>query len=173
MHFPKSTLECANFAKKYVQTADLSDYRGIVAVSGDGLVYEIFNGLATRADAKEAIKTPVAQIPGGSANALACSLSYIANEPFRGMSLNDLATTVTFNLIKSKPTPLDIVSIQLCDKTVVQSFLSVQWAITADVDLESEKLRFLGEMRFTVGAIKRILGRHSFLEYFFFIGKKG
>lgn len=162
-------LEYANFAKEYVQTANLSDYRGIVAVSGDGLIYEIFNGLATRADATEAIKIPIAQIPGGSANALACSLSYIANETFRNLTLDEFATAMTFNLIKSKPIPLDIVSIQLCDKTVIQSFLSVQWAIIADVDLESEKFRYLGEMRFTIGAIKRILdlriyrGRISFL----------
>jgi sphingosine kinase len=145
---------------------DLEEYRGIVAVSGDGLVYEIFNGLGSRADAKEAIKIPIAQIPGGSANAFACSLSYAADEVFRNLTLDEFATAMTFNLIKSKPTPLDIVSIQLCDKTVVQSFLSVQWAIIADVDLESEKYRFLGEMRFTIGAIKRILGIYFYFYFF-------
>ena len=116
--------------------------------------------MAERKDCNEAIKIPIGQIPGGSANALACSLSYVANETFRSLSLEEFATAMTFNLIKSKPIPLDIVSIQLCDQTVVQSFLSVQWAIIADVDLESEKFRYLGEIRFTIGAIKRILGKN-------------
>lgn len=161
--------EYANHAKEYIQTLNLNSYSGIIAISGDGLIYEIINGLAARSDCKEAIRMPIGQIPGGSANALACSLSYISDETFRTLKLEEFATAMTFNLVKSKPIPLDIISIQLCDKTIVQSFLSVQWAIIADVDLESEKFRYLGELRFTIGAIKRILdlrvyrGRVSFL----------
>nr|KAG5713410.1 hypothetical protein BaRGS_024958 [Batillaria attramentaria] len=37
------------------------------------------------------------------------------------------------------------------------SFLSVTWGIVADIDFESEKYRNLGEARFTLGAIKRIV----------------
>ena len=98
---------------------------------------------------------------------MACSLSYITNETFRSLNIEDFATSMSFNLVKSKPVPLDIVSIQLCDDTFVQSFLSVQWAIIADVDLESENYRYLGEFRFTIGAIKRILGKYFFINCYF------
>jgi len=162
--------EYANFARDYIQTLNLTDFCGIVAVSGDGLIHEILNGLADRHDRFSAIQTPIAQIPGGSANALACSFAYISKQPFRNLSLEEFATHATFTLIKSRPRPLDLIGLHLSDKnTFLQAFLSIQWAIIADVDLESEKFRYLGEARFTIGAIKRILdlriyrGRISFL----------
>jgi sphingosine kinase len=39
----------------------------------------------------------------------------------------------------------------------VFSFLSVNWGIVSDVDFESEQYRFLGNARFTVGAVVRLL----------------
>jgi len=139
-----------------VKRLQLNDYRGIIAVSGDGLVFEIFNGLMERDDWEQAIQTPVAQIPGGSANALACCNAYLTKEVFRDMGLKDFARQMTFNLIKSQPMPLDLVRIQLADKRVIPSFLSLEWAFIADLDLESERYRFLGDVRFTVGALQRI-----------------
>ena len=147
----------------------LDEYRGIIVVSGDGLVYEVINGLMNRPDWREAIKTPVGQIPGGSANALACCTAHLTNEAFKNMSLGRFAASMAFYYSKSKPAPLDLVTIQLSNKRLIHSFLNVEWAIVADVDLESEKYRFLGNSRFLVGALKRILslrvyrGRISFL----------
>jgi len=136
----------------------------VIVVSGDGLIYEILNGLFERSDWKEAIKTPIAQIPGGSANALACCASYLANETFRDISLETFATSSTFGLLKSQNTPLDLMKIQLENNCVLPSFLSLEWAFIADLDLESEKYRFLGDMRFTVGALQRILSMIIYFE---------
>jgi sphingosine kinase len=66
---------------------------------------------------------------------------------------------MSFNLIRATPKPMDLTRFQLADKSIVHSFLCLEWAIIADVDLESEKYRFLGGLRFAVGAIKRILSR--------------
>lgn len=149
--------EYANHARDQVKKINVSDYRGLIVVSGDGLVYEILNGLMDRPDWEQAIKIPICQIPGGSANALACCLSYAYNEPFRNINLEQFATCMSFSLIRATPSPMDLVRIQLHDKSIVHSFLNLEWAIIADVDLESEKYRYLGGMRFVVGAIKRIL----------------
>jgi sphingosine kinase len=46
----------------------------IATASGDGLVYEVINGLAARPDAKKALRIPIAPIPTGSANALCINL---------------------------------------------------------------------------------------------------
>ena len=140
----------------------LDDYRGLIVISGDGLVYEVINGLMERPDWEKAIKTPIAQIPGGSANALACNAAYLAKECYLNISLESFASQTAFNLTKSIPYPLDLVVFQLQNNSFVNSFLSFEWAIIADVDLESEKYRFLGGLRFTVGALKRILSKYDF-----------
>jgi sphingosine kinase len=148
--------ESQNFAREYVRNFNIDDYSGIVVVSGDGLIFEIINGLMERPDWKRAIKMPIAQIPGGSANALACCVAYITGEVFRGLSLESFATQTAFNISKSISVPLDLVRYELCDKQIIHSFLTFEWAIVADVDLESEKYRYLGGFRFLVGALKRI-----------------
>ncbi len=150
-----------NFAREHIKTLKLDDYQGLIVVSGDGLIYEVLNGLMECSDWEKAIKTPIAQVPGGSANALACCASYLANETYRKISLESFATSSTFSLIKSQTVPLDLMKIQLENNCVLPSFLSLEWAFIADLDLESERYRFLGDMRFTVGALQRILSRYS------------
>jgi sphingosine kinase len=140
-----------------VQTIDLDAYRGILVISGDGLVYEVLNGLMDRPDWQEAIKIPFAQIPGGSANAFACSAAYLCNETYMGLSLEQFASYTAFSMSKSIAAPVDIVTFQLCNSKIVHSFLSFEWAFIADLDLETEKYRFMGNFRFIFGAIKNAM----------------
>lgn len=54
-------------AFKYLKNIDqevLFNWSGIVVVSGDGLLFEVFNSLMNRADWKIAIKVPIGIIPG-------------------------------------------------------------------------------------------------------------
>lgn len=147
----------------------MDDYRGIVVISGDGLVYEVINGLMERPDWEKAIRIPFGQLPGGSANALACSIAYLTNEPFDGLSLEQFASNCAFNMSKSLGKTTDLCTYELSNKSVVHSFLSFEWAIVADVDSESEKYRFLGALRFTLGAVKRILSNlnHIYVKNYF------
>jgi sphingosine kinase len=46
----------------------------IASVGGDGTFYEIVNGLASRPDAKKALRIPIAPIPTGSACAVCINL---------------------------------------------------------------------------------------------------
>ncbi len=55
---------------------DLKLWDGIVIVSGDGLIFEVLNGLMLRDDRDEALKLPLGIIPGGSGNALASAICY-------------------------------------------------------------------------------------------------
>lgn len=59
-------------------TLDLKKYYGIITVSGDGLIHEVFNGLMKRHDWRDAVSTPFGCIPGGSSNALCCAINYTA-----------------------------------------------------------------------------------------------
>lgn len=148
----------------------MDDYSGIVVVSGDGLIYEILNGLMERPDWRRALKSmPIGQVPGGSANALACCVAYLTGEAFVGLSIESFATQVAFNISKSISVPFDLVRYELSDKTNIFSFLTLEWAIIADVDLESEKYRYMGAARFLVGAFKRIMCKFFFVFVLFFL----
>ncbi|XP_050390467.1 sphingosine kinase 2 [Patella vulgata] len=135
----------------------LNEWYGVVILSGDGLLYEVINGLMSREDWKSAIKLPVGCLPGGSGNALCCSINYAAGEPV----LHDLVLHSTFILIKHRIIPMDLVLVQTPSKKYF-SFLSVTWGLLADIDFESEQYRSMGEARFTIGAIKRIIGLRNY-----------
>lgn len=70
--------KAAGDASKFVN--DVPDlfqkWDGIVIVSGDGLLFEVFNGLMKRPDASEAIRIPIGVIPGGSGNGMAHAINY-------------------------------------------------------------------------------------------------
>jgi diacylglycerol kinase family enzyme len=44
----------------------------LASASGDGLVYELLNGLAARPDARKALRIPIAPIPTGMAVCYLC-----------------------------------------------------------------------------------------------------
>lgn len=52
----------------------VEDQDAIVLISGDGVVHEVLNGLASRPDALKALRIPVVPIPAGSGNALCVNL---------------------------------------------------------------------------------------------------
>jgi sphingosine kinase len=142
----------------------LSAFLGVIVVSGDGLVYEVINGLMDRVDWDTAIKMPLAQIPGGSANGLASSLCYLSGERFQNIGLDEYATLMAFYICKSLPTRVDLIRIQLSDGRLVHSFLNIEWAMVADVDYESEKYRYLGSLRFLIGIIKKLISKANYLS---------
>ncbi|XP_076458489.1 sphingosine kinase 1-like [Babylonia areolata] len=149
--------EYAGHARDLMHNLELSEWAAVVIVSGDGLVYEVINGLMQRVDWTSAIKKAVGCVPGGSGNALACSINYAAGEP---VLVNPVLHS-TFVLIKHRVVPMDLVLVQTPSRSYF-SFLSVTWGIVADIDYESEKYRNLGEARFTLGAIKRIVNLRAY-----------
>uniref|UniRef100_A0A3Q3RE35 sphingosine kinase n=1 Tax=Monopterus albus TaxID=43700 RepID=A0A3Q3RE35_MONAL len=68
--------ERQNHARELVREADLSQWDALVILSGDGLLFEVINGLLERPDWEEAIRTPLGILPGGSGNALAASIHH-------------------------------------------------------------------------------------------------
>lgn len=87
---------------------------------------------------------------------------------FREQVLKNMACHAAVAIVKGKVNPKDMVHIQTQHETVL-SFLSVAWGILADIDIESERFRFLGGTRFLAQAVQRIMflrktpGRLSFL----------
>lgn len=61
-------------ATEIVRELDLGKYDAIVTMSGDGLIYEVLNGLAEHKNPVEALRTPITPIPTGSGNGLSLNL---------------------------------------------------------------------------------------------------
>ncbi|CDQ64118.1 unnamed protein product [Oncorhynchus mykiss] len=167
--------ERQNHARELVREADLSQWGALVIMSGDGLLFEVVNGLMEREDWEEAIQTPLGILPGGSGNALAASIHHYSGwvthqDPnvavrhhYSGaqpVSSEELLVSCGFLLCKGLVSRMDLASIHLgsspSNPTRLFSFLSLAWGFVADVDVESEKYRHVGAARFTMGTLVRL-----------------
>ncbi|KAF1539036.1 Sphingosine kinase 1, partial [Eudyptes schlegeli] len=152
--------ERANHARELVTGISLDEWDGIVTVSGDGLLYEVVNGLMDRPDWAAALRMPLGILPCGSGNALAAAINFHAGlAPALGLSLLQNCAVL---LCRGTPSPLDLVSVTTASGARVFSFLSVAWGLVADVDIESERLRRLGPARFALGTAARLLALHTY-----------
>ncbi|KAF9437759.1 sphinganine kinase lcb4 [Entomortierella beljakovae] len=140
-------------AKEIAKDLDIRAYDAVVSVSGDGVLHEIINGFMERSDAAVAHKLPLGAIPGGSGNALSFSLlgedhgSHVAN--------------AVLGIIKGRAMPVDLCSVTQ-GNTRFFSFVLQSFGLIADVDLGSEHLRWMGEARFTVSAVGKLLSQASY-----------
>uniref|UniRef100_A0A8C6WD95 Sphingosine kinase 1 n=1 Tax=Nannospalax galili TaxID=1026970 RepID=A0A8C6WD95_NANGA len=141
--------EQQNHAKELVCAEELSRWGALVVMSGDGLIHEVVNGLMERPDWETAIWKPLCSLPGGSGNALAASLNYYAG--YEQVTNEDLLTNCTLLLCRRHLSPMNLLSMHTASGLHLYSGLSLARGFIADVDLESEKYRRLGEMRFTLG----------------------
>nr|XP_057906026.1 sphingosine kinase 1-like [Doryrhamphus excisus] len=146
--------EHQNHARELVKKADLSQWDALVIMSGDGLLFEVINGLMERDDWQEAIQTPLGILPGGSGNALAASVHHYSQSPPAWNE--ELLLSCGFMLCKGLVGSLDLVSIHLASTQRLFSFLSLAWGFVADVDIESEKYRHVGAIRFLMGTLVRL-----------------
>ncbi|XVF87573.1 hypothetical protein PTKIN_Ptkin18bG0131100 [Pterospermum kingtungense] len=148
-------------AKDVAKHLDLLDYDGIVCVSGDGILVEVVNGLLEREDWSDAIKMPIGMVPAGTANGMVKSLLDSVGEPCS-------ASNAILAVIRGHKRSLDVATI-LQGETRYFSVLMLAWGLVADIDIESEKYRWMGSARIDFYALQRILhlrhynGRVSFL----------
>ncbi|EEH46778.2 uncharacterized protein PADG_02876 [Paracoccidioides brasiliensis Pb18] len=131
-----------------VEKLDIDAYDVVAACSGDGVIYEIFNGLAKKPNAGEALrKIAVAHIPCGSGNAMSWNLNGTGS-----------ASLAALCIVKGLRTPLDLVSITQGNRRTL-SFLSQAFGITAESDLGTDNIRWMGQARFTFGFLVRLFGK--------------
>ncbi|EOA16802.1 hypothetical protein CARUB_v10005022mg [Capsella rubella] len=136
-------------AKEIVRSMDVSKYDGIVCVSGDGVLVEVVNGLLERADWRTALKLPIGMVPAGSGNGMIKSLL----EP---VGLPCSATSAAISIIRGRTRSLDVATISQ-GTTKFFSVLMLAWGLVADIDIESEKFRWMGSARFDIYGLQRII----------------
>ena len=127
---------------------DIDAFDTIIVCSGDGLAHEVFNGFGKRPDANRALKKiAVAHIPCGSGNGLSRNLNHTGN-----------VSKATLAIIKGVRKPMDLVLITQGDK-ITLSYLSQAIGMAAESDLATEYMRWMGETRFVLGFLTRILAK--------------
>lgn len=149
----------ANFARQFVRQNDIFQWSGIVTVGGDGIIFEVINGLFERPDWSDAInRLAIGVVPGGSGNGLARSIAHSVQEPYLTGSS---ALPSALSLVRGQSGSLDLVRVETRGE-ILFSFLSVGWGFLADVDIESERLRVFGGQRFTVWSVARLIGLKTY-----------
>ncbi|KAL0044874.1 hypothetical protein WJX82_000765 [Trebouxia sp. C0006] len=132
-------------ASEMVKNLDLAACDALVTVGGDGTVHEALQGLLGRPDWQEAAKLPFAMLPTGSGNALAANTG-----------MWDVVTAA-YAICKGRTRSIDIVSMLQPPSTRFFSFLSLNFGLISNLDIGTENLRWMGNLRFTLGAIQQIL----------------
>lgn len=130
----------AGHAEKLASSEDFSNFDTIVTISGDGLIYEVVNGLMNRATDGPGPTIALAPLPAGSGNGFVTSLVYTFPGP--SVMSKSLFALIKKNLkVKNRTVPL--IKAEFNQK-VRYSCLYIASGIIADTDINSETLRFLG-----------------------------
>ncbi|WFC97328.1 sphingosine kinase [Malassezia yamatoensis] len=151
-------------AFRIAQTAQTQDYDVLVCVGGDGTMHEVVNGLASRDDVAEAIALPLVPVPCGSGNGMYVSLHGASsfNVPLACLSAlkgtthaQELCAVTQDAALFSNDGAFAYRGQASNGRKYVQyySFLSQAIGLMADVDLGTEKFRFIGDLRFSLGYV--------------------
>ena len=163
--------------------SDITYYNGIVVMGGDGTMHEVIQGIRSRPDADQVLSTiPIGIIGCGTANGLATSLSYTSHSYFmesksgqynfnyKGI-LDDIfaiakgytveADLSNYSILESTETSIgDAASSDPKHTAMIKkytSFLTFTYGLIAEVDIESERIHWMGHARFDVWAVVRVL----------------
>ncbi|SMN22973.1 similar to Saccharomyces cerevisiae YOR171C LCB4 Sphingoid long-chain base kinase [Maudiozyma saulgeensis] len=129
---------------------DLEKYDTIACASGDGIPYEIINGLYQRPDRVAAFnKLTVTQLPCGSGNAMSISCHWTNNPSYAALCL-----------VKSTEARIDMMCCSqesYVNEFPRLSFLSQTYGVIAESDINTEFIRWMGPSRFELGVAVTVL----------------
>lgn len=139
----------------------VSTYEAIVTMGGDGILFEVMQGIHQRPDSMEILKHISFGILGtGTSNGLMKSILHESQEPYGVLEMS-------FLICKGRVTPMDLSTYQITTSPTsnyetLTGFLSYSYAFIADVDIESEILRFLGYLRIILWTVWRLLALRTY-----------
>eukprot|EP00760_Papus_ankaliazontas_P029609 PhM_4_TR4313/c0_g1_i1/m.16240/K04718/SPHK; sphingosine kinase len=121
----------------------------VACLSGDGLVNEALNGLMSRDVPLEPDAITLCHLPGGSSNGLAASLcTSTMRDAAYALARRE---TIAFDCFRCTT------QTKSGEQKVQYGFLSLTHSVVADVDIESDKWRWMGSVRFTIKGIEKLM----------------
>eukprot|EP00526_Cylindrotheca_closterium_P008899 CAMPEP_0113634194 /NCGR_PEP_ID=MMETSP0017_2-20120614/17802_1 /TAXON_ID=2856 /ORGANISM="Cylindrotheca closterium" /LENGTH=520 /DNA_ID=CAMNT_0000544877 /DNA_START=10 /DNA_END=1569 /DNA_ORIENTATION=+ /assembly_acc=CAM_ASM_000147 len=141
---------------------DVSEYDGVVAVGGDGIIHEMFQGIRTRSDCDEILsKLKLGVVGSGTSNGLAKTLSHASKEL-------DSAIDYAFLVAKGNSEKMDLSQYETSSSKYL-SFLTFSWSMIADIDIESEAIRFMGFLRMDIWGVLSVLRMRKYRARFSYL----
>jgi hypothetical protein len=141
---------------------DLSEYSGIVSIGGDGVLHEIMQGIHSRPDEQEILKNlKLGMIGAGTSNGLSATLAHASEE-------KNSTVDAAYMIAKGKTAWIDLSRYETTNKSYL-SFLTYSWAYIADIDIESEAIRFMGFIRFDLWGALRVLTLRKYRAKFSYL----
>ena len=145
----------ADTINKDLEFKDITEYDAIIAMGGDGILFEIFQGIHARSDEEQIMsKMKFGILACGTFNGLVKSILHWSDADYDHMES-------MLHICKGDTFTLDVAKYQIFSKDTSQpkksyiSFLSFAWGLIADCDFESECLRWLGHLRSDLWAVYR------------------
>ena len=138
---------------------DISEYTAVIAIGGDGILYECLQGIHFRDDAQTLLEQLSFGIVGaGTSNGMAKSIARSSHE--RSSILD-----ASFLIAKGKTKAADLSVYQTrthnpqnaAGDNSYLSFLTFNWGMVAAIDIDSEVLRSLGSLRFDLWGVWCVL----------------
>ena len=133
----------------FLQKEELSQYEKIIIFGGDGTMHEITNGIAE----KGAIP-PLLLFPCGGGKALNHDIN----------NLDWKSSLLKFQQNNTKQ--IDIFKVQFPDapanERMLYGFNIIGWGLVSDINITSEKFRWLGGLRYSIAAIIHIFKNTAF-----------
>jgi len=144
--------EYQGHVKKYAANLDFREYDAFLIISGDGLLFELLNGLYRNVDGPALLRRmQIGILPAGSGNALCGSLGI--------KSILDGA----MQIVKGRIKHCDVCKIKQPGVQDHLSIIEITWGTISSIDFDSEKyLRWMGEPRFTVQGVLEILWKKQY-----------
>ena len=133
--------EYAGHAEEYAKKMDYKGYDGFCAIGGDGTMHEVINGMLKREDEQ---MLPIGLITGGTGNAFMHDLECL--DPIESAK----------RILKGQLRPIDIARVD-ANGELFYAFNIIGWGMVTDATSLAEKLRWLGEARYNIGAIYEVI----------------
>ena len=146
--FKKNNIQIEIFNSQYprhieehIKNCDLENIDGIIGLGGDGTFNEMINGLHRR---EKKSNIPVGLIPLGTGNDFIRSLGPI--NPFFWAK----------KIVDGKTQKIDVIKIETKERELFGQLL-IGWGVFHDAALASEKYRFFGPFKYTLGSLEALL----------------
>ena len=141
----------AGHSKDIANAMEIEKYAALCLIGGDGTMHEAVNGMYTRIDKK---RIPIGIIPGGTGNSLMHDFECM--DPIKAAKW----------IVNGYKKHIDLAEVKMEHK-FVYAFNIIGWGMITDINLRAEKVRWMGENRYTYAAIMEILSnklRHAKLS---------
>jgi len=126
-------------------------YNGIIIIGGDGTVVPIVDYLFRNNHI-----LPICHIPAGSGNGLCKSILFSLNKSYSYENASDLIIDCNFRKMNLFEVTLN------SESRIIPSFLAISWGLISDLDINTEWLRTLGSLRFTLGGLLSVINKYSY-----------